>query len=199
MITLNQISKSYDGKKVLHRFSCTFAEGKITAVMGPSGIGKTTLFSLLLGLIQPDEGTISGLEGKKISVLFQEDRLFPFLTAKENALVAGEGPKDYLALLGLEEEKNALPSALSGGMQRRVAMARALHYDGEVFLLDEPFKGLDPKTKEQAMALFRSLTPEKTVIFITHDKEEAKLLADDIVYLNEAVVLKDALPFDHTP
>ena len=192
MITLNHISKSYDEKKVLHNFSCTFTEGKITAVMGPSGIGKTTLFSLLLGLMKPDEGTISGLEGKKISVLFQEDRLFPFLTAKENAIVAGEGPKDYLALLGLKEEENSLPSALSGGMQRRVAMARALNYDGEIFLLDEPFKGLDPETKEQAMTLFRNLTPKKTIIFITHDEKEAESLADEILILDERTALGES-------
>lgn len=183
-IICRDLCKTFEGKQVLTNFSCRFPEGTITAVMGESGAGKTTLFRILLGLEKPDSGTIEGMKGKKISVLFQEDRLFPHLTALQNAEVSGTGGRECLAALGLAGEENSLPEALSGGMQRRVAMARALCHDGDLFLLDEPFKGLDEETKEKAMALFAALPPQKTVIFITHDPKEAQNLAEQVIRLS---------------
>lgn len=182
-IICKDISKSFGEKKVLDRFSFIFPEGKITAIMGESGVGKTTLFRILLGLEKSDKGSIEGLSGKKISVLFQEDRLFPQLTALQNAEIAGSSGKKALSLLGLAGEEDSLPENLSGGMQRRVSMARLLCHNGDLFLMDEPFKGLDEETKKKTMDVFKSLSPPKTIIFITHDQQEADFLADTVLQL----------------
>jgi len=182
-IICSGLSKSFGEKQVLRNFGYTFPEGKVTAVMGESGVGKTTLFRILLGLEKPDSGTISGLSDKKISVLFQEDRLFPHLTALQNAEVAGSGGKEALNMLGLSGEENSLPENLSGGMQRRVSMARLLCHNGDLLLMDEPFKGLDEDTKKKTMEVFKTLSPTKTIIFITHDQQEADFLADTVLQL----------------
>ena len=185
-IILKDICKSFDGKKVLENFSAVFPSPGLTAVMGSSGAGKTTLMRILLGLTQPDSGSISGLESHTPSVVFQENRLFPGLTALGNAEAAGVSGGDgkyWLGKLGLGEALDLRPNSLSGGMQRRVAIARALCYGGSLFILDKPFKGLEIVTRAGVMEIFRELKREKAVILITHDPEEAKLLADQTIYI----------------
>ena len=102
-----------------------------------------------VGLEQADSGMVSGMEGKTVSAVFQEDRLFPRLTILQNAEVAGTGGETWLERLGLGGELHARPDTLSGGMRRRVALARALCRDGDVFLMDEPFQGLDETRKRE--------------------------------------------------
>lgn len=182
-IAVTDLTKRFGGKLVLDHFTHTFPETGATALMGPSGVGKTTLFRILLGLERPDSGTVSGMDGKSVSVVFQEDRLFPGLTVLQNAEVAGSSGAEWLARLGLGEELNARPDSLSGGMRRRVALARALCRDGEIFLLDEPFQGLDPARKREVLELFRELKSRKFLLLITHDPEEAAFLADEVIQL----------------
>ncbi len=182
-IAVTSLTKRFGGKVVLDRFTYTFPETGAVALMGPSGVGKTTLFRILLGLERPDSGTVSGMDGKSVSAVFQEDRLFPGLTVLQNAEVAGSGGAEWLARLGLGEELNARPDSLSGGMRRRVALARALCRDGEIFLLDEPFQGLDPARKREVLELFRELKSRKFLLLITHDPEEAAFLADEVIQL----------------
>ena len=182
-IAVTGLTKRFGGKVVLDRFTYAFPETGAVALMGPSGVGKTTLFRILLGLERPDSGTVSGMDGKSVSVVFQEDRLFPGLTVLQNAEVAGSGGAEWLARLGLGEELNARPDSLSGGMRRRVTLARALCRDGEIFLLDEPFQGLDPARKREVLELFRELKSRKFLLLITHDPEEAAFLADEVVHL----------------
>lgn len=182
-IAVTGLTKRFGGKVVLDRFTYAFPETGAVALMGPSGVGKTTLFRILLGLERPDSGTVSGMDGKSVSVVFQEDRLFPGLTVLQNAEVAGSGGAEWLARLGLGEELNARPDSLSGGMRRRVALARALCRDGEIFLLDEPFQGLDPARKREVLELFRELKSRKFLLLITHDPEEAAFLADEVIQL----------------
>ena len=162
-IAVTGLTKRFGGKVVLDRFTYAFPETGAVALMGPSGVGKTTLFRILLGLERPDSGTVSGMDGKSVSVVFQEDRLFPGLTVLQNAEVAGSGGAEWLARLGLGEELNARPDSLSGGMRRRVALARALCRDGEIFLLDEPFQGLDPARKREVLELFRELKSRRSL------------------------------------
>ena len=182
-IVISGLSKAFGEKQVLENFSCTLPAPGLTALMGPSGVGKTTLFRILLGLEKPDSGVIFGMEGKTLSVVFQEDRLFPDLTVLQNAEVAGTNGEAWLSRLGLQSELSAYPQSLSGGMRRRVSIARAICRNGDVFLLDEPFQGLDRERKRDVMEIFRQLKKEKPVLLITHDPEEADFLADQVLFL----------------
>ena len=181
-IELQNVSKAFGEKQVLQDFSHTFPEGELTCVMGPSGCGKTTLLSLLLGLEQPDAGEILGMEGRRKSAVFQEDRLCENASAVSNirlvnpALSKGEA-EAMLRELGLGDSLGQPVRTLSGGMKRRVAILRALaaEYD--------PFKGLDQATKAQVLDYFLARTQGKTVLVVTHDPEEAKSLGGHTLLL----------------
>lgn len=190
-IVLEGVSKTYEGKPVLQDLSLRFEEGKVTAIMGPSGLGKTTLLKILLGL-ESCEGSVQGMEGRRPAVVFQESRLLPWLSLKQNLeLVCGPGKDreiaEALALMELTDAADKKPSELSGGMQRRGALARAIAYGGDVLVLDEPFTGLDEDLKERIAGKLSQQWREsgKTVLFVTHDSVEAKEYADTIVKLNE--------------
>jgi len=192
-IICQNLSVSFGDKQVIKNFTHRFRSPGITAIMGASGVGKTTLFRLILGLETPQEGKVTGLDGKKVSVVFQEDRLFPQLNVLQNVLVSEsdahpigeEQARRILHRLGLAGEENAPVGTLSGGMRRRVALARALCYDGDYFLLDEPLKGLDAQTRADVIDVLRPLAANKTVLFITHDRAEVELLADSCITLQE--------------
>lgn len=185
-IECRNLTKSYDGKVVLNQWNATIPDQGITAVMGPSGIGKTTLFRLLCGLEKADSGEIEGLDGKRLSVVFQEDRLFPQLTILENLQLAGKDAEKWLQRLGISDAALQYPEELSGGMKRRAAIGRALCYDGDIFLLDEPFQGLDDWTKQNVMDIFLELRGHKCILLITHDQREAKYLEADILRFYDA-------------
>ena len=192
-IVLTRISKAYDGQTVLQDLDLRIQDGKITAVMGPSGLGKTTLLKILLGL-EDFGGSVSGMEGRKVSAVFQDSRLLPWLTLRQNLeLVCGPGCDakiaEALALMELTDAADKRPSELSGGMQRRGALARALAYGGDTFLLDEPFTGLDEKLKDRIAGRLseRWRKEKKTVLFVTHDSAEAAAYADGTVRLQELV------------
>lgn len=178
MIKIRNISLAFGENIVFHDFSADIPFEGVTAVRGPSGEGKTSLFRMLLGLQKPDDGTILGLEGKRVSVVFQEDRLLPWASALENvALVSDRSTAEtMLAALGLKDSMNLLPKELSGGMRRRVAIARALAYGGDVLFLDEPFTGLDEENKQLvAKEVLKANVP---VFVITHEDSEAGLFGD---------------------
>ena len=192
-IVLTGVSKAYDGQSVLKDLDLRIEDGKITAVMGPSGLGKTTLLKILLGL-ETCEGTVRGMDGRKVSAVFQESRLLPWLTLRQNLeLVCGPGCEtkiaDALALMELTDAADKKPAELSGGMQRRSALARALAYGGDVYILDEPFTGLDEELKDRIAGRLceRWRAEGKTVLFVTHDSAEAKAYADETVRLGELV------------
>ena len=176
MIELRNVSLRFGEKQIFSDFSARIPLSGVTAVRGPSGAGKTTLFRLLLGLQQPDEGTVSGLDGRRAAVVFQEDRLLPWLSALENVALVSDvsRARETLASVGLAGSEHLLPKELSGGMKRRVSLARALAYGGDVLLLDEPFSGLDEAAKRLAAAAIRQA--KLPVLVITHDEDEAALL-----------------------
>ena len=172
----NNVSVSYGDKNVLSSFSAEF-DG-LTCIFGPSGCGKTTLLRTAAGLIKPQSGTIEGVP-EKISFMFQEDRLFPWMSVLENVAVVMPSDKKHTAIeflrkVELENEADSLPDSLSGGMKRRVALARALAYDGDMLILDEPFKGLDYALIERLVPLIKEL--DIPVIVSTHSPEERLLL-----------------------
>ncbi len=185
-IQLHRISKAFDGKQVLQDVNLTLPAGKRTCIMGPSGCGKTTLLHILCGLTAPDQGTVEN-RPERISMVFQEIRLCEDFSALENVRMVArnqeEKARELLQKLGLEEDLFKRVSALSGGMKRRVAIARALLFDAPLLVMDEPFKGLDEETKEAVMQTVMAETAGKTLLFITHDEEEAQRFADQIIVL----------------
>ena len=188
---LKNISKSFGEKAVLRDLSCVFPTG-VTCVLGPSGCGKTTLLKLIAGLESPDSGEILGLEGKKNSAVFQEDRLFENLTAEKNVLLTarrGFTRADAQALLkslGIDDGA-ARVRTMSGGMRRRVAVARALAADFDVLLLDEPCTGLDGKTRENVLQILRDACAEKIAVCVTHEP-------DDVARLNAVTLQMERAP-----
>ncbi len=186
-LEVKNICKSYGGNKVFSDFSCVFEDKAVTAIMGASGCGKTTLINMLMGLIPFDSGSINPCEGYKRSAVFQENRLCDNLTASANIrLVTGkkfskEEISVNLGLIGLDGCSDKKVRELSGGMKRRVALLRALLADYDVLFLDEPFKGLDNSTKYNVMSYCKKMFENKTVIMVTHDEYEADFLTDKIL------------------
>lgn len=168
MLELSHVGKSFGPKTILQDCSACFSRG-IYAVTGPSGAGKTTLLRIIAGL-EKHTGTVTG--AGRISYLFQEPRLFPWYTAEENVAIVSDDNTAHtlLTAVGLKREYLAYPSQLSGGMQRRVALARALAAPFDTLLLDEPFAGLDEKTAQSVLSLIWENAQGKTVLLVTHDR-----------------------------
>jgi NitT/TauT family transport system ATP-binding protein len=206
-IDVHALQFAYDGAPVLSDIDLHVAEGEFLCLLGPSGCGKTTLLRLLAGLDLPSAGTISyngsPIQGPSLErgVVFQNYSLFPWFTLAENIELAlsKSHPRqdaswrqahahDYLARVGLGDSAGQYPSLLSGGMQQRGAIARALALGSPVLLMDEPFGALDPinRAKLQDLLLELWASSRKTVVFVTHDVEEALYLADRVVVLGSS-------------
>ena len=189
-IIFDHVSKSFGEKQVLQDLCCRFPEGSISCILGPSGCGKTTLLRLTAGLETADSGKITGTEGKKNSAVFQENRLFENLTVEKNLmLTARKGftrgdAQVLLHELELETEARKPLSTLSGGMQRRVAVARALAADYDLLLLDEPLTGLDGDTRRTVLEVIRRRSAGKTCIWVTHEPADAVLLEAQVLRLS---------------
>ncbi len=199
-LELKNISKTYGPVALYRDFSLAFDEGKITCILGPSGCGKTTLLNLIGGLVAPDSGTLDGFSGKRISYIFQDPRLLPWKTARENidfVLPHDLPPTErmhlvnhFIELVELENFAGYYPAKLSGGMRQRVAIARAFAFPSDIILMDEPLKGLDVKLKLNLIRTFSRIweNDRRTVIFVTHDVEESLLLSNEIIVMSRAPV-----------
>lgn len=183
MITLEQVSLSFGDKQVLDHFSLTLPEAGVTVLSGPSGCGKTTLLRVLAGLETPQSGRIVGISSQRTAVLFQEDRLLPGRTVLQQLTDVmdksrhPEAPK-WLELAELTDEAQSLPKQLSGGMGRRLALARCLALGGDLYLLDEPFAGIDLPRRRRLMAALKRL--DKPVVLVSHEPEVLEL-ADHVI------------------
>lgn len=187
MIKMEAVSLVFGEKKILEQCSEEILERGIICLFGPSGCGKTTFARVLTGLQKPDSGCVTGIRLGETAIMFQEHRLLPWLTVRDNVaavLQKGGDAMLWLRAVGLNQVANLLPDALSGGMKRRVAFARALAYDSKFLVLDEPFQGLDIIAKQALYPYVRAAAETKPVLLITHDEEEAKLLSDVIWYVD---------------
>ena len=186
MISAEHITVCYGEKRVLDDFSLVLPETGITALSGPSGCGKTTLLRVLAGLEHPISGRITGLSLRSAALLFQEDRLFPWRTVEQHLTDAlpqvrwAEVPR-WLDLAGLTGEEGSLPASLSGGMRRRLALVRALALGGRLYLLDEPFTGVDPARIRRLMEALRAL--DTPVLLSSHEALVCSL-ADRVICLD---------------
>ena len=177
MIVLDKVSVSYGDKKVMENLSLSLPLEGVTALRGPSGCGKTTLLRLLAGLERPRSGTVSGVpEGT--AILFQEDRLLPWRTVGQH--ITDVLPRErrgevsrWLELTELAGEEDRRPGQLSGGMGRRLALARTLALGGELYLLDEPFAGVDPDRAARILERIRALGVP--VLLVSHEETALRL------------------------
>jgi len=192
-------------KAVLAQLDFTVKQGEFVAIVGPSGCGKSTLLNMISGLescsgqhISYNESTLQeGVASNKalhqLGYIFQQPRLMPWLTVRENIELILQPDQfykidDLLAQVGLANEGEYFPSQLSGGMQRRVSIARAFAINPQLLLLDEPFNSLDAPTAARLRQLLIDLCEQRgtTVVFVTHDLQEAVYLADRIIFMSDS-------------
>lgn len=181
-IAFEHVSFGYGAQPVLADVSFTLPDAGVVCLFGESGCGKTTVLRLLGGLETPQSGRITGLSGRRVAAVFQENRLLPWASVVENVRLPLTGPDasaraaDWVERVGLREAAESFPASLSGGMQRRVALARALAFAGDLLLLDEPFTGLDAGWTERVCAQIREVYCDRPVVLVTHQPEEAAAL-----------------------
>ncbi|MFI3226103.1 MAG: ATP-binding cassette domain-containing protein [Clostridia bacterium] len=174
MIKIKNLYKSFQDELVLENVSFSIDEKGITAIKAVYGSGKTTLINILLGLIESDSGEIINLPSE-ISVVFQEDRLIECIKPSDNILLCNNDVKriqaiNFLENIGISDDK--VVGELSGGMKRRVALARAMMHKAKFLILDEPFYGIDVENKQNIMKLIEEIAKEKSILLITHDERD---------------------------
>lgn len=189
-VILRDVSKRYGDKCVLDNVCLTFTAGKRYAVVGASGIGKTTLLRLIAGLEMPDDGEVSIQDDAVVSYAFQEPRLFPGLSVIENvrAVDPERDGQAILEALNLLAEADHYPASLSGGMKKRAGLARALSKKADIYLIDEPTAGQDALHGEAVANAIRIYTAESLCIVSTHDAELIAAVADEMVVFSSKCV-----------
>ena len=216
ILKVNNLNKSFGKVKAIQDVSFEATEGKVLSLLGPSGCGKTTTLRCIAGFENPDRGDIC-LDDKKITfvppekrgigMVFQNYALWPHMTVYGNlafGLQIRKVPKDeitkkikkVLDMVQLEGYENRYPRQMSGGQQQRIAMARALIFEPEIMLLDEPLSNLDAKLREEMRFEFTELQRRLgiTAIYVTHDQAEALVLSDKIVILNQGKIVQSGSP-----
>ena len=186
MLKLSKIEKSFGEKKVLDGVSLDVKKGDVLMLYGMSGCGKTTLLRIAAGLEKEDGGTVE--KNGRIAVVFAEARLFPTATVLENITLVMGGDKapakkkarEILAAFGLSKAEALYPRELSTGMAARVSLARAVAYDADIYLMDEPFKSLDGEVKMTVMQYLRAFLKEKATLIISHDEAEADAMGGKV-------------------
>ncbi len=186
MITINNLSKSFGNKIIFKNFTVNITKNKVTVIKGESGSGKTTLARIIAGLDNDYTGEITK-KSTKLSYVFQEPRLFDAITVKQNLEIVENNSllsvNELLSIVELDNDINTYPRELSGGMKMRLSIARAIRYNGDVFIMDEPFSALDNDMKKRLIPKIMSLLKNKTVIVISHDISELNKYVDNVLEL----------------
>lgn len=211
-IRIQEVTKSFQGKKALEQLSCTVQRGEIYGFLGPSGAGKTTTIKLLTGQLHADSGTLTVLNEKvtpgrsdlysQIGILTDTSGFYEKMTVRENlnlfAAISKTRPQrveEVLAQLGLAEHQSKKAEKLSRGMKQRMMFARAILHKPALLFLDEPTANLDPSTSEDVHDLIRLLNQDGTTVFLTtHNMEEAEELCDRVAFLNEGHIVESGTP-----
>jgi iron(III) transport system ATP-binding protein len=223
-LEIRNLLRSFDGKRVVDDVSLTVKAGQVIGLLGPSGCGKTTTLRIIAGIEQQDGGEVY-VDGQLISdaqraippekrgigLMFQDYALFPHLSVAENIAFGLKGSHasradrvaELLARVNMSHYRDAMPHALSGGEQQRIALARALAPRPRIMLMDEPFSGLDNRLRDeirdQTLAVLKS--EETAVLLVTHEPEEAMRMADDIVLMRSGRMIQTGTPWQlyHAP
>ncbi len=218
-ISINNVGVTFTDQPILENIQLDVAKGEIVCLIGASGCGKSTLLNAVAGLVHLTTGeilvggrTIQGPGADRVMV-FQDDAVFPWMRVRRNVEYGlrvkglneaeiGSRVQEVLAIVELEASQNAFPRELSGGMRKRVDLARALAVNPQVLLMDEPFGALDAMTKEKLQVHFLNICERTgmTSLFVTHDLEEALFLGDRVVVLGRnpgSVAAVLAVPFSH--
>ncbi len=196
LIELENLKKDFASKVVLKNISLKINKGDFTSILGASGCGKSTLLRMMADLEEKTSGEIKKPKNLRLSFVFQDPCLLPWLTVKENIelplILLNEKIKSVekvLDLVKLSESKNLYPHELSGGMKMRASIARALITDPEVLLMDEPFAALDEVTRFHLQDDLRKIWREKniTIVFVTHSVSESVYLSDRVLFLTKGI------------
>ena len=194
-LKIKNLNKSYGELEIFRDFSVSFHQGRINCILGPSGCGKTTLLNIIGGTLQADSIAQNDFMSRRFSYVFQEPRLLPWKTVKENLVFTlkdilppknlNEVADEYLKWVELEKFRDYFPAKLSGGMKQRLSLARAFSFPSDIILMDEPFKALDVKLKNNLINRFLELwnKDKRTVLFVTHEVDEAISLGHKISLL----------------
>lgn len=199
-VQIRNLCKTFGSKKVLNNLNITLEDGGIYCLMGPSGMGKTTLLRIIMNLESKDAGEITGIDPDvEISSMFQEDRILPMLSAVANVNMMYEKKRPVKEIK--EDLSQILPKKclrqpvceLSGGMKRRVSLARCMHYQGKMIILDEPFTGLDMATKQEVISYILKNRRNRILLVATHGIEDAALLGAEVIHLENCQELTDEM------
>jgi ABC-type Fe3+/spermidine/putrescine transport system ATPase subunit len=218
MLEVKNLTKSYGDEAAVENLSFRVDSGEFLTLLGPSGCGKTTVLKAVAGLIEPDEGRVllrgddvtdAKPEARRVGMVFQSSSLFPRMTVRENIEYAlkphvgdeaerTERADEYLELVRMEEKEDAIPETLSGGEARRAELARALSYEPDVMLLDEPLTGLDRALRDELKKEIKRIHDETgvTTVLVTHDQEEAISVSDRVVVLKDGRKEQEGTPRD---
>jgi len=215
MLELRNLTKQYGGERAIDELSLSVDDGEFLTILGPSGSGKTTTLLSIAGHVTPTAGSISldgteltGVppENRSLGIVFQQDALFEHMTARENVAYAlgphegewdrGSRVDEFLSLVGMAHYGDSYPAQLSGGQRRRIELARALVYEPDVLLLDEPLTGLDRGLRREIRTEIGRIHEETnvTTVYVTHDQAEALTLSDRIAVLNEGAAVAVGTP-----
>lgn len=214
MLELRNVSKSFDGHKVLQGINLAIEKGEIVSLLGPSGCGKTTLLNMILGLTEVTQGEIlynnveiqdKPMQKRNFNIVFQDFCLFPHLNAYDNIVYGLKNLKrdlndkkitDLIELLELRPHLNKKIHELSGGQKQRVSIARTIVMEPEILLMDEPLSALDSVIKESIKDMIQKVaeTLSLTTIIVTHDPEEALTMADKVVVIENGSIAQFGTP-----
>jgi NitT/TauT family transport system ATP-binding protein len=187
-LRISNLSKAFDGETIVDKFSYSIEGDFFLTILGSSGCGKTTLLRIISGILKPERGMVE-VDSERLGFVFQDDRLIPWLTAAQNiSIVAPESnPVEFLSFVGLKGQGDKYPSQLSGGMRRRLNIARALAFNPDLILMDEPFGSLDVVIKDRLIDDIQKIWIDKkiSVIMVTHDPSEAARLSTEIMLVRD--------------